>query len=39
MFEGRIEFYEYICKLVLHHINTLTKINVKNDICELPTFN
>ena len=26
-------------KLLLHHIDTLTKINVKIDKCELPTFN
>ena len=25
-------------KLLLHHIDTLTKINVKIDKCELPTF-
>ena len=25
-------------KLLVHHINTLTKINVKIDKCELPTF-
>ena len=39
------EFYENIPtqltkdKLLLHHIDTLTKINVKIDKCELPTFN
>ena len=25
-------------QLLVHHINTLTKINVKIDKCELPTF-
>ena len=25
-------------KILLHHIDTLTKINVKIDKCELPTF-
>ena len=25
-------------KLLVHHINTFTKINVKIDICKLPTF-
>ena len=36
---------EYLCaaqltkdQLLVHHINTLTKINVKIDQCELPTF-
>ena len=43
--KGGIEFYEYIVpaqltkdKLLLHHIDTLTKINVKIDKYELPTF-
>ena len=43
MFERGIEFYEYICtcstdRLLLHHIDILTKIAVKMDKCELPTF-
>ena len=42
-FEGVTEFYEYIrtCsadKLLLHHIDTLTNINVKIYKCELPAF-
>ena len=44
-FEGVTEFYEYMyirtCsadKLLLHHIDTLTKMNVKVDKCDLPTF-
>ena len=44
-FEGWIEFYEYICtcsdderQILLRHIDTLTKSNIKIDKRDLPTF-
>ena len=40
-----VKFYEYICtaqltedQLLVYHINTLTKINIRIDKYELPTF-
>ena len=44
--EGGVEFYKYIRipaqltkdKFLLHHIDTLTIIDVKMDKCELPIF-